>query len=108
MSVKQNIVIEQGATFNQTSNLTDNSGNPFNTANCSVAAAIRKSYYSTNSVVMTANVANSVVTLALSANVSASINPGRYVYDCVMTRADGSVDRILEGIATVTPGVTIQ
>ena len=31
MSIKQNILIEQGATFNQSSNLTDVNGNPFDT-----------------------------------------------------------------------------
>jgi len=106
MSVKQNLVIEQGTTFSQTSTLTDISGNLFNTANCVVAAQIRKTYFAANNVVMNATVNNAVIVLSLTANQTSQMWPGRYVYDCILTRGDGTIDRILEGIVTVTADVT--
>jgi hypothetical protein len=106
MSIKQNIVIEQGTTFSYSTALTDSSGNPFNTANCTVAGTIRKTYSSSNSIAITANAANSVLTLLITANTTSTIWPGRYVYDVIITRADGTVNRLLEGIATVMPDVT--
>jgi len=35
------------------------------------------------------------------------MKPRRYVYDIVLTSATGNKTRFIEGIATVTPGVTV-
>jgi hypothetical protein len=52
-------------------------------------------------------VANSgTVTLSLSANATANISYGRYVYDCEITSNAAIVTRVQEGIVTVTPEVT--
>ena len=106
MSIKQNLIIEQGATFNQDSNLADINGNPFDTAGCTVAGSIRKNFASVTSVPLTVSVANSILKISLDANTTMSIVAGRYMYDVILTRSDGSVDRLLEGIATITPAVT--
>ena len=44
--------------------------------------------------------------LSMSANTTNSIAAGRYVYDCELTDSNGIVSRLVEGIVTVTPGVT--
>jgi hypothetical protein len=42
----------------------------------------------------------------MTANSSANVVAGRYVYDCELTDVNGAVTRLIEGIATVTPQVT--
>jgi len=37
---------------------------------------------------------------------TSAIEAGRYVYDLVITDGSGSKSRVVEGQATVTPGVT--
>jgi len=107
MSIKQNIVIEQGATFSQSSTLTDKNGNPFDTAGCTVAGSLRKNVASSTSVALNVTLSNgNVLTLEMDADVSLGMTPGRYLYDVILTRPNGTVDRLLEGIATITPAIT--
>ena len=47
-----------------------------------------------------------VVTMQLTDTQTAAIEAGRYVYDLVITDGSGSKSRVVEGQATVTPGVT--
>jgi hypothetical protein len=42
----------------------------------------------------------------MSANVTNNIAAGRYVYDCELNDGNGTISRLVEGIVTVTPGVT--
>jgi hypothetical protein len=44
--------------------------------------------------------------LSLTAEQTKDITPGRYNYDVLITSSDDIVIRLLEGIATVTPGIT--
>jgi hypothetical protein len=52
------------------------------------------------------NIGTGEVTLSLTANATANLIAGRYVYDCELTDASGTVSRILEGIVTINPQVT--
>jgi hypothetical protein len=49
---------------------------------------------------------NGIITLSLTANQTANMVGGRYVYDVELTDASNSISRIVEGIVTVTPQVT--
>jgi hypothetical protein len=78
-----------------------------NLAGYTGAAQMRRHYSSTNSTAFVVTVANSgSVTLSLSANATANISYGRYVYDCEITSNAAIVTRVQEGIVTVTPEVT--
>ena len=46
------------------------------------------------------------VTLSMNSATTATITPGRYVYDCELTSSANVVSRLVEGIVTVTPQVT--
>lgn len=104
------LTIDQGANLVTVITLTNDDNTAINVAETQFAAQIRKSYYSTNA---TANInvavfgANSSgqIALTLTADETANINPGRYLYDVQMTKANVT-NRILEGIVTVTPRVT--
>ena len=107
MASKANLYIDQGTTFTTTVTVTDDDGNALDLNGYTGAAQIRKHYTSSNSVNFTVAItpATGEVTLSLTANATANLVAGRYVYDCELTTGV-SVSRIVEGIVTVTPQVT--
>lgn len=107
MSTKSNIFIDQGTTFELAVALTDSSGSPIVTAGFSSNCSMQKDYQSANSIQISTSVSNGQVVLSLTANASALIPAGRYVYDVKLYDFAGNVYRVVEGIATVTPQVTI-
>ena len=108
MALKANIVIDQGTTFATTIDVTDEDGNLVNLTGFTGAAQMRKHYTSSAQTAFTVSISGPTgeVTLAMSANVTNNVAPGRYMYDCELTDGNGTVSRLIEGIVTVTPGVT--
>ena len=108
MGTKVNLVIDQGASFETTINLTDDAGDVVDLTGYSASGQIRKHYTSTQATNFTVALggADGTVTLALSANATANLVSGRYVYDVELTDTHNTVTRIFEGIVTVTPQVT--
>lgn len=107
MATKSNIVIDQGATFSTDLTLTDENGDALNLVGYTANSQLRKWYTSTNSVSFSTstNTDTGIVTLSLTANQTAALTAGRYVYDVEIS--DGTtISRIVEGIVTVTPNVT--
>jgi hypothetical protein len=103
------ILMEQGASFSTTVNVEDTAGSAVNLTNYIASSQMRKSYYSTSyntiSSVVTGN-ANGEITLTMSAANTASLTPGRYVFDLVITSPTTIKTRVVEGVIVVTPGVT--
>jgi len=108
MATKANLRIDQGTDFTTSITLTDDDNDPIDLSNYSGEGQIRKYYTSTTAVdwTVTLNGNSGVVTISLDANTTNNITSGRYVYDIELTDGAGTVSRILEGIVTVTPGVT--
>lgn len=108
MAIKANLVIDQGSSFSATIDLTNVDGTVFNLTGYTVAAQMRKNYTSSTAVTFssTHNGVGGAITLSLLAVNTASIEPGRYLYDVEITSSGGSVTRVVEGIVTVTPGMT--
>jgi hypothetical protein len=107
MATKANLVIDQGATFSADLNLTDENGDILELSGYTANSQMRKWYTSSNSTTFTTaiNVSTGIITLSLSANQTANVTAGRYVYDVEIT--DGStISRVVEGIITVTPNTT--
>lgn len=77
------------------------------TAGFSANCSMQKNYQSVNSISITSSVSNGQVVLSLTANQTTAITPGRYVYDVKLYDTANNVYRVVEGIATVTPQVTI-
>ena len=111
MTARVNLLINQGATFFQEVQLTDQNadalqvtfanGDPIYTS----SAMMRKSFYSSNATSFGTALANGVMTLTMTANVTIDLEGGRYVYDAELTSAN-SISRIIEGHVTVRPEVT--
>jgi len=109
MAIKANLVIDQGATFAATVDVEHANGTPFDLTDYTVAAQARKNYASSTAITFTTyhTGANAEIIMTLSANTTSNIEPGRYLYDVESTSTvTGAVDRVIEGIVTVTPGIT--
>jgi hypothetical protein len=112
MSGKLNITIEQGATFQRTINLEDSEGNAISLVGATVAGQLRKDYSSSTSYAFTLTVTDAAegeISWVMSSATTATIpvtETDRYVYDIEVTYADATVERILEGKATISPEVT--
>lgn len=111
MSAYTELYMDQGATFNNVINLTDDVTNtPINVANYVVTSQLRRSYYSANAsanlTCTITNAANGEITLSMTAANTANLKPGRYLFDVKTVDNANTVSRVLEGIITVTPAVT--
>ena len=108
MAIKSNIVIDQGTDYEVTINVTDANTTPINLAGFTGQAQLRKYYTSSRKYDFTVAVAANTgeVTLAMSANTSANIAAGRYLYDCNLISDANVVSRIVEGIVTINPRIT--
>jgi len=109
-----NFEIPQGATWTQVINWKTGSPPAFvNTTSFTARCQFRSSHAS-STVVMELSTANTritmtnagVITLSLTATLTAGIPATRYVYDLEMISSGGVVTRLLEGHVTVTPEVT--
>lgn len=110
-NAKANIVVDQGTTFETTLTVENANGSVFNFTGYTGAAQMRKSYASSNSTSFTVDFADDrttgQVTLSLAANATVNLIPGRYLYDFeVYSSGNTTVTRVLEGLVTVTPGIT--
>ena len=111
MAAYVELIADQGSTFNTVINLSDDTTNSnINISGYTIKSQIRRSYYSTNaSANITCTISNAAqgeITLNMSANTTANIKSGRYLFDLQTTDRNGIVNRVLEGIMTVTPRIT--
>lgn len=105
------LYVDQGTTFNNTINLTDDVTNAYiNVSGYTITSSMRRSYYSANaSANITCTISdapNGEITMHMSANTTGAIKAGRYLFDVKMVDVAQITSRVLEGIITITPKVT--
>lgn len=107
MSLKTNLIVDQGANFVYKVYLVDASGSPFDLSNYSANSQIRKTYTSSSYHTINVNVGgnNGILTLSMNASTTGNLSSDRYVYDLNIT-SNNVVSRIIEGFVTVNPEVT--
>lgn len=109
MAIKANLVIDQGTDFSATIDVSDSAGQTYDLTDHTVASQMRKNYASASAAASfgaSHNSANGQITLTLTNAITESIEPGRYLYDVEITSPSNTVSRVVEGIVTVTPGMT--
>ena len=109
MAAVSNLAIDQGTTFSVIFTVNDDTGTARNLTTFTARSQMRRSYYSTANTAFTVSIDNpsdGEITLNLSANTSASLRPGRYVYDVELISNTSTVERIVEGIVTIYPEAT--
>ena len=112
MATTKNLVIDQGATFTSDITVKDINGNVFDLTGYTAVAKLAKGYSSTRTrTAMTTAFAqdrtSGILSISLTSNQTASLDPERYVYDVEITSSGGIVTRVLEGIITVRPEVSV-
>jgi hypothetical protein len=108
MATIQNLYIDQGTTYSLSLLVDDQNGDPKDLTDYTVAAQMRKSYYSTTAINFGAEISSPLdgeITISLTATNSSAIKAGRYVYDIEIT-GEGETLRVLEGIVVINPEVT--
>ena len=107
----QELFLEQGSNFSTSVSLDQADGSPFVLTGSQVKAAMKKSYYSSNTtanfVVIVNDPTEGVILLTLPYANTANISAGRYVYDVVIKDSSNTVIRVLEGVVNVLPQVTV-
>lgn len=111
MAIQQNLVMEQGADFQAVIKLYQDNITPLNLNGYIGESDVRRSYDSVSATAVLAVAipvpGNGELYLTLSAASSSTIKAGRYVYDVLLTQTSSGIKtRAVEGIITVTPGVT--
>ena len=108
MARKVQLTIDQGTTFSYPFTLLDTNGDVRDLSTHTANAQLRKAYTSTNSTSFTCTTSNTDpnLVISLTANQSANVVAGRYVYDVQLQSNTNIVTRYVEGIVTVTPRVT--
>ena len=109
MGAVHNLYVDQGADFTVEVGIYDDNNAAWDLTGYSVAAKIKKSYYSSTSTSFTATVSSTstgTVVLTLLDTATSAMDPGRYLYDVIVTSAGGTKTRVIEGIVTINPGVT--
>lgn len=107
MATKVNLIIDQGATFATAITFADESGSTINFGAYTGTAQMRKHYSSSNATSFAISLSNTgIITLSLTANQTANLVAGRYVYDLEVMDSANQISRLIEGIVTVTPNVT--
>ena len=107
-----NLVVDQGADFSKNLTVTTDGSTAYDISGLTFRAHMRPSYSSST---LTAEFTTAIVTaasgiykLSLSDTQTKAIDAGRYVYDVEVTRtSDSVVTRVIEGIITVRPNVTV-
>ena len=103
------LTVEQGANFSTTIDVKDGTNTIINLSGYTVAAQMRKSYYSTTANSFTTTITDASagqITMTMSSANTSGLTPGRYVYDLLLTSGTGVKTRVIEGIVTVMPSVT--
>jgi len=111
MAAYVELYMDQGTTFRNVINLTDDLTNSYiNVSGYQVRSQMRRSYYSANA---TANLvctitdsANGEISITLAAANTSNIKAGRYLFDLETVDRSNITVRVLEGIITVTPEIT--
>jgi len=105
-----NIVINTGTTFSQNFTLENaNTNSLLNLTGYTVTSQMRKHPASTGVTTFTTSVADVTggqINIGLSTTQTATLKPGRYVYDVLITDNSGTIDRVVEGMVIVSQGAT--
>jgi hypothetical protein len=118
MSSQLNIYIDKGTDFSLTVELFDENDSALDIAATTFYGSMRKVYSERNAAnfVITKNGGSDAntdptldsITIALDADTTSQLKPGKYPYDILMKKAgdEGEISKIVEGIAFVVSTIT--
>lgn len=105
-----NLVINTYTDFSQIFNLEDtNTNSTLNLVGYGVTSQMRKHAASSSATTFEASIYNAAagqIKIGLTTSQTASLKPGRYLYDILLTDPFGEVSRPVEGMVLVREGAT--
>jgi len=105
----RNLVINVGADFSETLELTQTGGNPINLNGFNAASQMRKNPESSSYVgfgISFVNRSQGMINLSLNRTVTSSLKSGRQMYDLMLIKPDGSKVICVEGTVLVRGGIS--
>jgi hypothetical protein len=110
MAKSIDLYIDQGSDFLVTlPAVTAANGSVVDLTTYTAVCQIRRSYASLDAVqlvVTIPNPSNGIIVLSLVKTETVGLTPTRYVYDVVITDANGKATKVFEGLMVVNPGVS--
>lgn len=108
MAIKAHLTIDQGTDFTASIDLVDGSNQAFDLTGYTAEGQIRKNYASETAYDFTITHNDNLgrLFLEMDRSITNSMEPGRYLYDVEIKSSANTVKRVVEGIVTVTPGIT--
>jgi hypothetical protein len=110
MSTYAEIYLDQGVSFEFELTATEDDGSPMDLADYTFRGEAKRSYYTTRNVVEFAiddiNKASGTIVVSLTAEITETMKPGRYVYDVLGTDSQGQIIKIISGVLFVSPTAT--
>jgi hypothetical protein len=105
-----NLVINSGTDFSQSFTLEDPASNSaFNLTQYSISSQMRKWAGSSTAITFTSAIEIAIlgkINISLTYQQTASLKPGRYVYDIIITDNENKKNKVVEGMVLVREGVT--
>jgi hypothetical protein len=104
-----NIVIPQGSEFTETFLSTETNGDTTNLSGYTGVAKLKKHAGSATSFNFSVSITavSGEVSIGMTSGATALLEPGRYMYDVVLTSSSGAKSRLVEGMSLVTAGITL-
>lgn len=104
-----NITIEKGVNFENTFTVNNSDNTPLSLVGHSAVAKVKKHHSSTTSYPFTILITASLgkIQLSMGSTITSQLPEGRNYYDIVVTSNDGIKTRVIEGMALVTPSVSV-
>lgn len=110
MSGKLDLIIEQGVKFERTIQIKDKDENVVDIGGDTFEGQVRKRHNSTDTEasfsISITDAENGKISVSIPETTTDDMDAGEYVYDINWTPSISNKVRLLEGIATVSPGVT--
>jgi hypothetical protein len=104
-----NLSIEQGSTWDLQLSIDSTAGTDLNITGYSFDAKIAKSYYDENPITITSTIVNAstgVINLTLTSTQTNALDAAiEYIYDIDMISDTDVTTRLIEGRATISPGL---
>lgn len=109
MSIYKTFLLYQGTTFCPESiNLLNSTGLPINLVGYSVVGRMAQSFYSESFVELTTEITSytsATIQISLTPEQTATISPGRYVFEIILIDVNDTIHRLVDGIIEVVPGI---
>ncbi len=109
-SFRVNLITDQGASFSSNITLFDSLGVQRDTTGWQTANAFIRKWFTSNTYVQLSSnlVSNGILNLSLTANQTANIVFGKYVYDVFCIDSNNNSIKVVEGLIFIEPSASIN